>query len=62
MTESPIITSELKAHVERTFVPGALGREAVLALPDQMDQAAWNAALPLLVRLLRFRPASEGPP
>jgi len=59
---TPISTVELKAHVERTLAPGHPGREAVLALPDQMDEAAYDAALPLLVRLLRFRSTGEGPP
>ena len=62
MSPSVISTVELKAHVERTFAPDAPGREAVLALPDQMDRAAWDAALPILVRLLRLRSTGEGPP
>ncbi len=56
---SLVSTIEVKSHVERTLPPGHPGREAVLALPDQMDEAAYDAALPILLRLLRLRVGGE---
>jgi hypothetical protein len=56
---TPVLTLKVKAHVERTLPPGHPGREAVMALPDQMDEAAYDAAFPILLRLLRLRGAEE---
>jgi hypothetical protein len=55
-----ISTVTIKAHVERTLPPGHPGREAVLALPDQMDEASFDAVSPFIIHLLRLRPSEEG--
>jgi hypothetical protein len=44
-----------KRLAEREYSPGHPGREALLALPDEMDEASFDAALPILVRLLRMK-------
>jgi hypothetical protein len=62
MTPNLRSTTELKAHVERTYPPDHPGRAAVLALPDDIGVEEFRATLPLLLRLLRMKPAEERPP
>jgi hypothetical protein len=44
-----------KASAADNLRPGAPGREALLAQPDELDEATFDAILPALVRLLRLR-------
>jgi hypothetical protein len=44
-----------KESVTRDLQPGHPGREAILAQPDELDVAAFDALFPSLVRLLRLR-------
>ena len=37
------------------YLPGAPGREALLAQPDELEEAAFDSLLPALVRMLRLR-------
>ncbi|MHB8351230.1 MAG: hypothetical protein ACYDFT_00815 [Thermoplasmata archaeon] len=57
-----ISTVELKHQAERTLPAGHPGREAIFALADQMDEGAYRAILPVLLRLVRQRSAEAGPP
>lgn len=51
--------AEAKRFAERDYLPGHAGRAAVLALPDEMDEASFDAVLPLLVRLLRAKQETD---
>ena len=49
-----------KSAVFNGLPPGHLGREAVLALPDEIPVSQFDALFPILVRLLRT-PIGDGP-
>ena len=48
-----------KSLLARELRPGHPGREAVLALPDELEVTAFDGLFPSLLRLLRLRP-TEG--
>ncbi len=44
-----------KAGISPLFEPGHAGREAVLALPDEMSEQDFDVVFPMILRLLRLR-------
>jgi hypothetical protein len=54
--------AEAKRLAERDLPPGHPGRAAVLALPDELDEASFDAVLLLLVRVLRMKSDTGGRP
>lgn len=50
-----------KATVAEDFAPGHPGREALLALPDQVSERNFDETFPLLLRLLRTPWVGDGP-
>ncbi len=42
-----------KRSVTADFAPGHPGREAILSLPDRLQERTFDETFPLLVRLLR---------
>lgn len=50
-----------KRGIAVEFPPGHPGREAILALPDEISAGQFDAVFPLLVRLLKT-PTSGGRP
>ena len=44
-----------KASAADNLPPGAPGREALLAQPDELEEVTFDAILPALVRMLRLR-------
>ncbi len=57
MNEPPskVNLRRVKDSVLQDFTPGHPGREALLAQPDELEVAAFDALFPSLVRLLRLR-------
>ncbi|MCL4324019.1 MAG: hypothetical protein M1144_00925 [Candidatus Thermoplasmatota archaeon] len=49
-----------KASAADNLPPGATGREALLAQPDELEAAAFDALFPALVRMLRLRVEGGG--
>ena len=47
--------TSVKESALRDFPPGHLGREALLAQPDELEVAAFDVLFPALVRLFRLR-------
>lgn len=48
-----------KVEVTRGLAPGHPGREALLALPDELEATAFDAIFPSILRLLRLRPVES---
>lgn len=44
-----------KASAAENLRPGSPGREALLAQPDELEEAVFDSLLPALVRMLRTR-------
>jgi hypothetical protein len=57
-----ISTREARAELERSLLPSDPRRAALSALPDEIEIEAFDAAFPLLLRLLHQRPADGRPP
>jgi hypothetical protein len=55
----PVRLEVVKDEARRSLVQGAPAREAIMALPDEMDEAAYDSTIPLLIRLLRMRTDSR---
>ncbi len=53
--------SGVKDEARRSFAPGDVGRELVLALPGRMDDYELDALFPTLVRVLREPSRERGP-
>ncbi|MCI4327126.1 MAG: hypothetical protein L3K16_05780 [Thermoplasmata archaeon] len=51
----PIDLREPKSEATRTLPPGHPGREALLAQPDLLPIAEFDALIPTLIRMLRSR-------
>ncbi len=49
-----------KAAASDGLPPGHPGREALIAQPDEIEEAVFDLLFPSLVRFLRLRPALEG--
>jgi hypothetical protein len=56
---STVRAKELATH---ELAPGDPRREAIVALPDLIEESAFDAILPILLRLLRARTAERGGP
>lgn len=54
-------TFPAKAQLERELPVDDPRRAALSALPDEMESEAFDASFDLLLRLLRQKPATEGP-
>lgn len=50
-----------KAAIAGDFPPGHPGREALLALPDEIPESRFDAIFPILVRLLKTPWVGNGP-
>lgn len=52
----------VKSHVAGTLPPNHPSQPVFAALPDFMDPAEYDAALPFLIRVLRIPPDRGGAP
>ena len=50
-----------KSAASASFPPGHPGREAILALQDEIPEREFDAIFPSLVRFLRVSPSVGGP-
>lgn len=51
----PVRLDRAKEEARRFLPDGQPGRETLLALPDEMPEATFDALVPTLIRLLRLR-------
>ncbi|MCI4346918.1 MAG: hypothetical protein L3K07_09245 [Thermoplasmata archaeon] len=51
----PVDLREAKSEATRALPPGHPGREALLAQPDELPTAEFDALIPALIRLVRSR-------
>lgn len=56
----PVDLRLAKRAATESYVPGAPGREALLAQPDEIDEATFDSLLGTMVRLLRTKGGSAG--
>lgn len=51
----PVRLDRVKEEARQSLLPGQPGREAILAMPDEISEAEFDLLVPTWIRLLRLR-------